>query len=534
MSLFGGDTNSQTAPSFETDSNNSSSPSLHNGENDGAAQRKQHIEPSRNSSLRPGLGNDGPSESSSDEREGQAPLSHTEIEQRRRWQADELRLATSVEAQKAGDINENLHQVTKERRTHQLHSVKGGVKPWHSRQRWAANNDTDTALPTSEWTGWPLDSHEVPRPEEWFDNPRFGSKSYRPNKRRKLAKPSAEVEDILSDIALSKYRKRWAQQTTAWEAETSTASISNSQDEHSDRRFSQSEPATRLGPTEPDSRSSRPIWVNHRGRPVPNPNNILRKPVFSTDDQRSRRLVQPRIRRIMSGLDDLLTGLYHSRNNHDKASTYASLIKSADQDEAPKHVIQSKSDSTHGVVPPYIKARGREQAKSAGPVSGRDRGSESPPGLRDWSEVLGMAALTGWNPQAVDRATKRCARLFGEGMSFLTLLEEEVETPKLEPVQYVPTLVNTPLLSKDLWTLGSLICPHEDCPRNTGGSFEGRHRLVTHIRAVHKWDPRYESMPEEMYGGVHVDGFMQPIIGRPGWRGRSKNRLEDDHDSLDT
>ena len=44
-------------------------------------------------------------------------------------------------------------------------------------------------------------------------------------------------------------------------------------------------------------------------------------------------------------------------------------------------------------------------------------------GLRDWSDVLGMAALTGWNTNTVARASERCARLFGENMMFRTFRE---------------------------------------------------------------------------------------------------------------
>lgn len=42
-------------------------------------------------------------------------------------------------------------------------------------------------------------------------------------------------------------------------------------------------------------------------------------------------------------------------------------------------------------------------------------------GLRDWSDVLGMAALKGWDPNVVKRAGKRCAELFDEEMGFRTV-----------------------------------------------------------------------------------------------------------------
>jgi hypothetical protein len=48
-------------------------------------------------------------------------------------------------------------------------------------------------------------------------------------------------------------------------------------------------------------------------------------------------------------------------------------------------------------------------------------------GLRDWSDVLGMAALTGWDEQVLRRASKRCADLFGEDMLFRTFYDGGTE-----------------------------------------------------------------------------------------------------------
>lgn len=44
-------------------------------------------------------------------------------------------------------------------------------------------------------------------------------------------------------------------------------------------------------------------------------------------------------------------------------------------------------------------------------------------GLRDWSDVLGAAALAGFSSDAISRATQRCADLFGEGMIMSKLNE---------------------------------------------------------------------------------------------------------------
>ncbi|KAM3473243.1 hypothetical protein MY8738_008490 [Beauveria namnaoensis] len=44
-------------------------------------------------------------------------------------------------------------------------------------------------------------------------------------------------------------------------------------------------------------------------------------------------------------------------------------------------------------------------------------------GLRDWSDVVGAAALAGFPPQVIARTTQRCANLFGQGMAFTQMDE---------------------------------------------------------------------------------------------------------------
>jgi hypothetical protein len=89
-----------------------------------------------------------------------------------------------------------------------------------------------------------------------------------------------------------------------------------------------------------------------------------------------------------------------------------------------------------------------------------------------------------------------------------------------------------------------LICPH--CPVSEQ-VFLKVSRLVDHIRRVHKYDPRVEGPPERllnnaagqgeddssdkssssdedsdgyMVGGVHNDGFLQPVLRHAGSRGK--------------
>ena len=67
-------------------------------------------------------------------------------------------------------------------------------------------------------------------------------------------------------------------------------------------------------------------------------------------------------------------------------------------------------------------------------------------GLRDWSDVLGVASMVGWEPEAVGRAAARCSTLFGEGISFRTLAEEETFLGDGRIVEYRPDMVSPPVI----------------------------------------------------------------------------------------
>ncbi|EGS17048.1 uncharacterized protein CTHT_0073740 [Thermochaetoides thermophila DSM 1495] len=166
-------------------------------------------------------------------------------------------------------------------------------------------------------------------------------------------------------------------------------------------------------------------------------------------------------------------------------------------------------------------------------------------GLRDWRDVLGAAALAGFEPAVLARAAQRCANLFGEEMVLHTLREQPVNDGEgtgvvggsgIETVRYVPggrvgldedweeseedfeevlaqrrTVARQPSLSVEPGNtsegsrgrsrsqsrprgrsqtpaLQSLVCPHETCYRSRH-PFTRRDHLLRHLRMTHGEQP---------------------------------------------
>lgn len=189
-------------------------------------------------------------------------------------------------------------------------------------------------------------------------------------------------------------------------------------------------------------------------------------------------------------------------------------------------------------------------------------------GLRDWRDVVGAAALAGFSPTVVARATQRCANLFHQQMEIRTLVEEQAgpaSGDREETARYIP---GNPVVSSSdeetdateemdrvraasrhssvkpgaassseeefgqrrarrgsvVSTVALSFCHRRGCPRAVDG-FGRRDNLVRHLWLVHgERDPaaaaaRDEDSADEMDGAVHVDGFLKPIKARTGWRG---------------
>ncbi|KAM0283911.1 hypothetical protein ACHAQH_002293 [Verticillium albo-atrum] len=237
------------------------------------------------------------------------------------------------------------------------------------------------------------------------------------------------------------------------EAESEDSNESQNEDEQSEQDELEKQP--------PDDDASAP-------EPAPKKQYI---PVVSADDDLSYELLRPSARHILSKLDETLTTLHNARmagviardQNDDSASDKSSVISDADAEAAttskgtPKSKLAKKRPAPASTSPSSEEddaddesasegtprgrpapQRRRRASKRAVSASSHDSDSDASRvyrlwrenrlnrwGLRDWRDVLGAAALAGFDADVVARAAQRCADLFGQSMELKTMVEEQ-------------------------------------------------------------------------------------------------------------
>lgn len=523
---------------------------------------------------------------------------------------DETALAKSLDDIRANDLSAHLYN------THawkaRLRADDAPPSAFVRKSKWIAKDENDSVpwYPDTKWTAWPLESSLITASDDvfWRQN-----RSGDANRGNLPQPPSTILSAALVAISLRMAKSQWHTRPLA-ELEPWA--------QQADPRDEALEP--------PDSSAHDPLL-----------------PVILSDDSEARRILNPAISSAMSRLDGLLTALHHNRAGHHayskddhasklrRTSLSRSRTKSADmRSRSRRRASPKRSPSESGIGSPLASHRGeahsmkRRKVQSSSRENHEDRGrtsrrassvtstassaSDSDGGhersTRDWSEVLGLAALCGWDHRIVKRAQIRCSELFNESMDFTSMGDEDhvlVDRPDARPSQ--PTIpVKSPawaqrrsevegnrlpvyfcpftdcprhdsgwLISKgykfrahmkkkhklsndqlkeleellqsgqsfttqpqpqprstDVWVPPDpLRCPHTDCPW-AEKTFANVNRFTEHMRRKHKYDPRDQSAPTpeevpqpqeqedvtldgqnvaEMYEGVHLDGFLQPI-----------------------
>lgn len=407
-------------------------------------------------------------------------------------------------------------------------------------------DDAEFFLPPKHWTAWPLMASEVPRVDEHIRRQEDDGWTLRmqPDPR-----PSADLEEPIIAFILKTAKERF--ESREWVSKGSTGR--------------EGKEANALG-----------IGADGDKKVKNDPDSLDEtefRPVVQADDDKSRRQLRPLTRNIITQLDRLLMALHDAR----KSVIVTADDSSASESESDAESVASKSSRgkaaskrRSGEERERSQSRGRKRARrsshastsrsrsksksaSVGPAASRESSesrstnssrSREPStgyrpgpyqarlGPRDWSQVIGVATLANLPQAVVQRASQRCASLFGEDMVFETLKEgrmervqtedgqkwayveseseEEEEEPARRPTrsgsraastQREPTtgavslgvedeVAEPRLKGRGEHRKQDLVCPIRACPRHKDG-FTRRWNLNQHMKRMHEgYQPR--------------------------------------------
>ncbi|KAI4197763.1 MAG: hypothetical protein LQ346_002923 [Caloplaca aetnensis] len=248
------------------------------------------------------------------------------------------------------------------------------------------------------------------------------------------------------------------------------------------------------------------------------------EPLVMADDEMAKRILQPSLNHIGVKLDAILMGLHHARSSYAtygpaSKKTQATTDGDSSQDnkrkrETSRRALNSGRGQRRRVLRDVADDSMAEDTESdssyerhtetdhdlAEPLRSRRRLGRL--GLRDWSDVLGVASMCGWDAGTVETAVARCSALFGEGLVLRTLREGQ---DGYHEVSYLPkSLAN------------------EDPPRvaSVTGNIHHQAAVPSKDQVRSETGREFDSYGYDQdgkVGGVHVDGFLQPIPKRKYW-----------------
>lgn len=278
-------------------------------------------------------------------------------------------------------------------------------------------------FPHRSWTAWPLLPGVVPRRDErmLWDRHRNGDVAdvKQAFKARLEEKPSQELEELLLAEFTKQARTRFEERE--WDVDRE----SSSEDEEEPAQPAPA-PGKRKRPDDGDTvddsdkrkrfkktgkQETGATLVNRSGTPLENEMlQVTFKPVVLADDDDACFKVQPMINSIVDSLDSLLTALHHSRMNQIPSSKPANvsledlLLADKSRSTSPASNTMTNTSDVGFAVKQTRRAHRTRAQHACRP--------------RDWSEVLGMAAIVGFDTKVIHRTQARCEALFAERMTF--------------------------------------------------------------------------------------------------------------------
>lgn len=342
----------------------------------------------------------------------------------RRLIADERGAYKAIVANRARDLAAHLYNAytIRNKRDHTRGTSQDPQEP----------DGQERIFPPRRWVAWPRPAASVPRPDEMIHRQLDGPGTLRmpPDLR-----PSAELEESIIATMMKHAKQTFmARESDLEEVRVNRVRRDGTPDNMKDEDMKDSE--------------------DEKGED-PKPDAVPLQPVVQADDGVSRQQLRPLSRNVIAQVDRLLMGLHHSVKSrfHDGDSGSESddtgysetsrsrsrqvsggrsrsrgrkrarrlSTHSQNSSHRAKSVRSSTAASTQdGIVRSTSRSRGRSRTSRG---SGELSTMRYKLGLRDWSEVMGIAAMTDLPNAAVMRASKRCADLFGEDMTFRTFHE---------------------------------------------------------------------------------------------------------------
>ncbi|KAL9577692.1 MAG: hypothetical protein Q9212_006205 [Teloschistes hypoglaucus] len=409
----------------------------------------------------------------------------------RDWTASERQLAASLDQLQAKDLSIHLYNAFWLKRR----AVESNEQQVESEQEASKSTRLHNKgwQPPEDWTAWPLNPDDVPRESENF---KWEDESDREvNVSRGIQTPSDVLQDLLVARVLKKAKGRLCERE--WEA-----------------------PDHEIQAPPLDQWAENPARIAGLAGDPKHPRET--EVLHMADDQRAKDIMQPLINHLLGKLDALLIGLHHARSSYATYNKTTESIHALTDEDVPRKykrrrkVVRADTSNTSDQDPETSRGRSAD-ASSSEPKSSvrqrryrkvRQRGISTHDkkglGLRDWSDVLGVASMCGWDPAVVSRAAARCSDLFEEGMTFRTLLEGRNDHSEVTYLPDTVTLGN--LQQKEAGAENSL---SEGASRKVKADRSGKNSL--------KRSKLGKESDEEMHGGVHVDGFLQPIKRHQSW-----------------
>ncbi|TQS34634.1 hypothetical protein Golomagni_04975 [Golovinomyces magnicellulatus] len=455
-----------------------------------------------------------------------------------------------------------------------------------------------TFKPPNSWTAWPLPPDHVPRStdneikEDGFDMYTL--------RKKESDWPSRELGEVLLGITLKFARKMFEQRESENDkimtSEITKLTYANSTDNEAERDGEE-----KNSNMSPETYIRIPSFLKK-------PEDVFLQPVFSCEDEKLRQLLRPSIRHILVKINQVLTGLHESRKacySHDglesNLRTKRAIPRQVRSSRGKTLTLVAPPQSTH-LVPnqneeqnelPQVKKsrRGRppkvyerqdgeneqdflvriaRKRKKAIPIfqttrepeklakinpelpakklkkPSRDRvlRRKNKIGLRDWSEIIGIAALIGISEDVITKTTQRCVNLFDESILIKSMTERhfkdqdadstichrashdsctlsedasnESESQKSDfharNLNYGSSKISLP--KRKLSTKQAFFCPITRCPRRLQG-FKDQNALIRHLSKGHKIERKlvedHNLLPnnDDLDGAIHTDGFLR-------------------------